>query len=99
MDWDTLMKEAEDMADRLRQTGVDLNEAEKALTYYLHKNCDERAMSRYLELMATNPPLRSKRTQVHYRTIRSLWMSWRTGLRGLDKAGAWGWAVRLARVR
>jgi hypothetical protein len=99
VDWDLLMKEAEDMAGRLKQMGVDLNEAEKVLTYYLYKGCDERAMSRYLELMATNPPLRSKKTQIHYRGVRSLWMSWRTGLRGLDKARAWGWAVRLARAR
>ncbi|MGB9886320.1 MAG: hypothetical protein ACPLRW_04905 [Moorellales bacterium] len=99
MDWDALMEEAEELAVRLKQTGVDLNEAEKVLGYYLYKNCDEKAMSRYLELMATSPPLRSKKTQVHYRTIRSLWMSWRTGLRGADKARAWGWAVRLARVR
>lgn len=98
MDWDRLMAEAEEMARRLKQAGVDLNEAKKALTYYLYRGCDERAMLRYLDTMATKPPLRSKKSQVHYRGIRDLWVGWRTGLRGADKARAWGWAIRLARV-
>lgn len=98
MDWDRLMTEAEEMARRLRQAGVDLSEAKKALDYYLYKGCDEQAMRRYLEIMATKPPLRSKKTQAHYRGIRDLWLGWRTSLRGADKARAWGWAIRLARV-
>jgi hypothetical protein len=98
MNWDRLMAEAEEMARRLAQTGVDLSEAEKALTYYVYKGFDEQAMRRYLELMATRPPLRSRKTQAHYRKMRDLWLSWRTGLRGEDKGRVWGWAVRLARA-
>ena len=98
VDWDRLMAEAEEMAQRLAQTGVDLNEAERALTYYLYKDCDEQAMRKYLEIMATKPPLRSKRSREHYQRMRDLWASWRTGLRDRNKARAWGWAVRLART-
>jgi hypothetical protein len=55
-------------------------------------------MQRYLELLAANPPVRSKRSTHHYRAIYKIWSTWRTGLSGADKARAWGWGVRLAKV-
>ncbi len=99
MDWERLMSEADQLARRIQGSDVDLSEAKKALDYYLYKGCDEQAMRRFLEVMATNPPARSRKTQVYYRSIRDLWLSWRTGLSGRDKARVWGWAIRLARAR
>jgi len=102
VDWEKVLREAEELARQLRRARVDLNEAvneaEKALTFYLYKNCNEEAMRRYLNTMATNPPPRSKKTQRYYCVIRDLWEGWRTDLSGRDKARAWGWAVRLAKV-
>ncbi|ACX52123.1 hypothetical protein Adeg_0988 [Ammonifex degensii KC4] len=98
MDWEIILREAEGMARCFKQNGVDLNEAKKVLDYYVYKRFDEEAMACYLQTMASNPPLRSKKTQGYYQKLRDLWLNWNTGLKGRDKARAWGWAIRLAKA-
>ncbi|RDV83580.1 hypothetical protein [Ammonifex thiophilus] len=98
MDWEIITREAEGMARRFKQNGVDLNEAKKVLDYYVYKRFDEEALVRYLQIMAFNPPPRSKRTQRYYQKLYDLWLNWNTGLKGRDKARAWGWAIRLAKA-
>lgn len=97
--WDAIMKEAKRLANMLRPAEIDLNEAEKALGYYLFKGCDEEAMTRYLKEMANNPPPRSRRTQNYYREISRIWQEWskQCQLTGIDKARAWGWGIRMAK--
>jgi len=99
LDWEGIKDEAEQLAAQFRRLEVDLAEAEKAGDYYVIKGCDDTAMARYLKLMATNPPPRSRRSQRHFRSLRNIWRSWRTGLSGKDKARAWGWGVREAKAQ
>lgn len=96
--WDRISIEAETVAQALQRAEVDLAEAEKAGDYFVDHKCDEGQMIRYLNLLAQNPPIRSKRSLRHYRNIRDIWTKWRTSLGGQDKARAWGWAVRLAKA-
>jgi hypothetical protein len=100
--WDAIMDAAKRLENQLRRADVDLNEAQKALGYYLLKGCDDTAMERYLKDMATNPPPRSRRTQGYYRELHRIWQQWsaqckQQGLQGLDKARAWGWGIRMAK--
>ena len=97
--WDAVMKEAKRLENMLRRAEVDLNEAEKALGYYLFKGYDEEAMARYLKEMASNPPPRSRRTQNYYRELSRIWQEWskQCPLQGADKARAWGWGIRMAK--
>lgn len=97
-DWDSIMAEAGRVAGELRRLAVDLAEAEKIGDYFIGHNYKEGQMTRYLELLATNPPVRSRRSQRHYQGLREIWQRWRTELRGPDKARAWGWGVRLAKI-
>jgi len=97
-DWDTIMVEANRVSGELRRLAVDLAEAEKIGDYYIGHGYSEAQMARYLELLATNPPVRSKRSQRHYQSLREIWQRWRPGLHGADKARAWGWGVRLAKT-
>lgn len=99
VDWDTINQEAERLAKLLQRAGTDLGEAEKLKDYYLFKDCDEEAVKRYLDTMADNPPPRSKRTQGYYQQLRSAWNQWNTPLKGIDKARAWGFAVKIAKSR
>jgi dsDNA-binding SOS-regulon protein len=94
-DWDAIMDEAERLAELLQQKQIDLSEAEKLLGYFVYKNYDPAAVSRYLDIMSKNPPPRSKRSQ----SLKEIWSGWRTDLAGADKARAWGWAVRIARTK
>lgn len=96
-DTDAMLDDAEWLARQLRQRNVDLSEAQKAGGYYASKEYDDKAMARYLQVMATNPPPRSQRSQSHFRNLWDIWRTWQTGLTGKDKAQAWGWGVRLAR--
>lgn len=98
-DWNGIMEEAERLADELQRRGVDLSEAEKAVDYFVRTGCDETSFARYLQIMAEQPPMRSKKTRGYYQQLRRAWEQWGTRLRGLDKARAAGWAVRLARAR
>ncbi|BCW94588.1 MAG: hypothetical protein WHS44_11465 [Fimbriimonadales bacterium] len=99
MNWDAIIEAAKKLENLLRRAEIDLNEAEKAIGYYLFKDCDEEAMKKYLETMANNPPPRSKRTQRYYRELYRVWQQWspQCGLTGRDKARAWGWGVRMAK--
>ena len=97
-DWDLIMAEAEKVSREMRQRAVDLSGAEKAVDYFIDHGYDEAKMTHYLELLADNPPMRSKRSKRHYESIRTIWRAWRTPLTGADKVRAWGWAVRLAKV-
>jgi dsDNA-binding SOS-regulon protein len=101
MQWDKIMEAAKRLENLLRRADVDLNEAQKAIGYYLFKGCDDSAMERYLKEMAENPPPRSKQTQGYYKKIRHIWQQWspKCGLTGIDKARAWGWGVRIAKSR
>lgn len=97
--WDAIMKEAKRLENLLRRSDVDLNEAEKALGYYIFKGYDDAAMERYLKEMATNPPLRSNRTQGYYKELSRVWQQWsaQCALSGIDKARAWGWGIRMTK--
>lgn len=97
-EWDTIMQEAERVSNELRRLAVDLAEAEKVGDYFIGHHYSEEQMQRYLELLATKPPVRSKRSQGHYRNLRDIWQRWCTPLQGVDKARAWGWGARLAKV-
>lgn len=97
-DWESIMAEAGRIAGELRQRAVDLAEAEKVGDYFISHSYKEDQITRYLELLATNPPVRSRRSQRHYQSLRDIWQRWRTGLKGPDKARAWGWGVRLAKI-
>ncbi|MCS7066599.1 MAG: hypothetical protein NZL85_10075 [Fimbriimonadales bacterium] len=97
-DWNTIGEQAERVVRELTRLQVDLNEAEKLVDYYLFKGCDDEAMSRYLDTLAQDPPPRSRRSQHHFRNLRDIWNRWNTPLTGVDKARAWGWAVRLAKA-
>ena len=102
MQWDKIMEAAKRLEDLLRSADVDLNEAQKAIGYYLFKGCDDTAMERYLKEMAENPPPRSKQTRNHYQKIYRIWQEWSRhckseGLEGVDMARAWGWGVRIAK--
>jgi len=97
--WDTILDEAERLAMQLHRLEVDLAEAEKAGDYYVIQGYDDTAMSRYLKLMAERPPLRSRRSQRHFRNLWTIWRGWQTTLQGQDKARAWGWGVRMAKIR
>ena len=98
-DWDRIVEEAERLAEDLRRREVDLAEVEKAVDFFVHTGCDEAVFARYLAIMAERPPLRSRKTRGYYQQLRGAWEGWGTPLRGLDKARAAGWAVRLAKVR
>ena len=97
-DWESISKQAEWVARELVQLEVDLAESEKLVDYYLFKGCSEEAMARYLKTLAHNPPPRSRRSQRHFRNLREIWNRWNTSLTGVDKARAWGWAVRRAKA-
>lgn len=97
-DWNQIMADAERLARELRQKTVDLAEAEKAGDYFADHDYQDAPMRAYLDLLAKNPPIRSRRSQKHYQGIRDIWVGWRTSLTGKDKARAWGWAVRLAKA-
>lgn len=98
-DWDAILKEAEWLAKQFLQLEVDLAEAEKAGDYYVSKQYSDAAMARYLQLMAQNPPPRSRRSQRHFQNLWDIWQRWHPSLQGADKARAWGWGVRMAKAR
>jgi len=98
-DWDAILGEAEQLAESLLQSKVDLSEAEKLLGYFVCRNYDSRAVSQYLDMMSKNPPPRSKRSQLYFRSLKQIWDGWHTNLTGMDKARAWGWAVRIAKAQ
>jgi len=98
-DWDAIMSEAERLANWFLHRNVDLAEAQKLLEYFARKDFDSDAVSKYLDAMSQNPPPRSKRSQKHFRNLKQIWDEWQTSLEGQDKARAWGWGVREARVR
>lgn len=97
-DWDAILNEAEQLAGWLLRQNVDLAEAEKLLHYFSHKGFDSVAISKYLAQMSQNPPPRSRRSLLHFRSLNEIWDNWQTTLEKQDKARAWGWAVRNARA-
>ncbi|HHW29840.1 MAG TPA: hypothetical protein GXX21_09860 [Syntrophomonadaceae bacterium] len=96
MDWERIMSDAEMIKNKLLLLNVNLSEAEKLGNYFSYKKYDERAINRYLRIMAESPPPRSKKTQRHYKGLQQIWREWRTNLKGEEKAIAWGWGVKLA---
>ncbi|HIC92889.1 MAG TPA: hypothetical protein EYP09_01370 [Anaerolineae bacterium] len=97
-DWEAILREAERLATQFRRLEVDLAEAEKIGDYYVYKEYNEGAMLHYLEMMARNPPPRSRRSQRHFKSLWDIWQSWQPSLPGPDKAKAWGWGVRIAKA-
>ncbi|HXF69655.1 MAG TPA: hypothetical protein VNK89_07590 [Thermoflexus sp.] len=98
-DWDAILKEAEWLAEQFLRLEVDLAEAEKAGDYYVSKRYSDAAMAQYLQLMAQNPPPRSRHSQCHFQNLWNIWQQWNPSLQGEDKARAWGWGVRMAKAR
>ncbi len=99
IDWDTILDEAETLAEQLASRNVDLSEAEGVLKYLVYKRYDSSAVSKYLSYMSESPPPRSHRSLMHFRNLKHIWDGWETNLRDRNKARAWGWAVRVARSR
>jgi len=97
--WDAILDEAERLSNQLLQQNVDLAEAQKLLDYFVYKGYDSAAVSKYLAQMSQNPPPRSKRSQEHFQNLKRIWNNWLTNLEGENKAQAWGWAVRKAKIR
>lgn len=97
-DWSEIMREAEKIANQLIRRRVDLSEAQKLLDIYVQSGYDEGMIGRYLEMMAQNPPQRSKKSQGYFRGLKEIWRMWNPELVGKEKAMAWGWGVRIARV-
>ncbi len=97
-DWTEIMREAEKVANQLIRRGVDLNEAQKLLDIYVQSGYDEGMIGRYLETMAKNPPQRSRKSQGYFRGLREIWRIWSPEFTGKEKAMAWGWGVRMAKV-
>lgn len=97
--WDDIQNEAEWLAQQFRQRNVDLAEAKKAGDYYISKECDGKAFAQFLKLMAQNPPPRSRRSQQHFKNLWDIWRSWNPIFTEKEKARAWAWGVRLAKVR
>ena len=95
--WDKIIEEAEKLEYRFLRQDVDLSEAEKAGDFFMSNQCNEEQMGRYLNILATNPPERSKKSKGYYRNMRNIWQSWQTDLEGKNKARAWGWGIRLAK--
>ena len=87
------MSDAEMIKNKLLLLNVNLSEAEKLGNYFSYKKYDERAINRYLRIMAESPP--AAKTQRHYKDF-SRSGEWRTNLKGEEKATAWGWGVKLA---
>jgi len=98
-DWEAITDEAERLAQQFRQRGIDLAEAENVVDYYVLKAYDDGAVARYLRLMATAPPPRSRRSQSHFRNLLAVWEAWHPNLPNRDKARAWGWGVRAAKTQ
>ena len=98
--WDEILTESQWLADQFRQRELDLSETEKAGDYYIHKDFSEEKMLEYLAMMARNPPPRSRRSQRYYIGLFDIWRQWASRnkkLTSVDKARAWGWAVRMAK--
>ncbi len=98
-DWNTVIQEAERLAEQLVRFDVDLAEAAKLGDYFIAKAYDREAVRRYLQALSQNPPPRSRRSQGHFRNLKQIWEGWRSNLPSPDQARAWGWAVRQARVK
>lgn len=98
-DWDTICKEGERLAQELLSMDVDLSEAQKLGDYFRFKLWNEEAVKRYMNDMATNPPIRSRRSKTHHENICNIWDGWSTQLKGEDKARAWGIAIRTAKAK
>src|SRR4051812_17459503 len=102
---DALMEEARRVALELARAGVGqpgrdrkpggLTAAKQAADYFRSQNCDEGAMRHYLDTLADDPPLRSQKTQSYHQTVRDVWSGLSPALVGMDRARAWGWAIRL----
>ena len=67
--------------------------------YFSDHDYKEEAVRHYLKVLAENPPVRSRRSAPDYRNIRRIWAEWQTELTGQDKARAWGWGVRLTKIK
>ncbi|RKX99913.1 hypothetical protein DRP77_12460 [Candidatus Poribacteria bacterium] len=100
IDWKTVMAEAERLAGRILEKGIDLNEAEKALKFFVQHGYDEDRLLRYLGVRASDPSFsRSRRTPGYFRGLREIWSGWKTDLPPRWKGIAWGWAIRIAKYR
>jgi hypothetical protein len=95
VDWDVICAEAEALARQFAQHGLDAGECLKLAKLYAAHRYSEQWVARYLELMASNPPPRSKKFAPQFARMRTVWLNWRTRLEGREKALAWGWAARI----
>lgn len=98
MGFDTIFVAAERLANQLVRQNVDFAEAKKVADYYRSKNFTDSFVTKYLERMSTNPPVRSRRTQPEYRALYEAWRGWKPNLQGVDKGRAFSWAIRLAQL-
>lgn len=98
MGFDAIFVEAERLANQLVSRKVDTAEAKKVADYYRSNNFTDSLVTKYLERMSQNPPVRSKKTQPQYRALYEVWRNWRPNLNGVDKGRAFAWAIKLAQV-
>jgi len=98
INWDNILRAAEDVARQMKREQVEESQAEKAGDYFVDQGYSEVAMAKYLQIMAENPPIRSQQSASQHYAIRRVWTEWQTDLTGRDKARAWGWAIRLTKI-
>lgn len=94
MDWHAICREADSLAQQFAQQGLDANECVKLGKLYAAHGYSDEWVAKYLQLMASDPPPRSRKTAPQYSRMRMIWHNWRTPLKGREKGIAWGWAAR-----
>ncbi len=95
--WEVIVQEGTKLADHIGGGKVDLNEAQKVLQFYADVEYDDARLQEFLDIMLSDPPQRSRRTEMYYRNLKDGLQRWGTSLGGRAKALAWGWAIRIAR--
>ncbi|MBE3577767.1 MAG: hypothetical protein IMX00_08760 [Limnochordales bacterium] len=100
-EWEAIVREAERLAPRLMpadKTWDVVGEAKRIPDVLKSFGYDEDKLAKYLHIMATNAPPRSKKTEKQYQEIERIWRSWAgtCPLTPQAKAKAWAWAVRIA---
>ncbi len=95
MDWERIVTEGRRLAHLIPQDRVNPSESEAGLEYYISTGFNDEKLAKFLDLMISNPPRRSRRTRGYYENLkRALLHTWNTSLTGEEKAMAWGWAIR-----
>ena len=94
MNWRAICDEAGALARQFAREGLDPNECLKLAKLYAGHRYSNEWVVKYLQLMANDPPPRSRKSASQFSRMRMVWHNWRPGLTNREKALAWGWAAR-----